>query len=148
MKQEDFDKIVDEVVEKLEIKECNNINSLLVHSQLERIHLLLGIERTLTPSEISDVMMIRQRKRSIQKVLLSKGKEYGSVDRLHNFKSASDYCGEDMILIARMFQLKHLISIQDMLEGILHPTLSLIDEKIGDAINYEILMIAISMEEG
>ncbi len=80
----------------------------------------------------------------IKKVLAGKAKEYGPVDRLHNFKAASKIgteCTPESALLGMMK--KHIVSMVDIVEGISEgsiPSQVLIDEKLGDVINYTILL--------
>ena len=81
-------------------------------------------------------------------VLTRKSKEYSSSDdKLHNFDKAKDLmrCKTKEFALWGMFA-KHLVSVTDMVErfekaGEL-PTSNMIDEKIGDSINYFILLKA------
>lgn len=86
-------------------------------------------------------------------VLEAKGKEYSTdSDKLHNFKRAASVAEEYGIKIspaqsAFFFQLKHLVSIHDLVDG-LRPefTHDQMLEKFGDAINYCILIDALETE--
>lgn len=80
-------------------------------------------------------------------VLTSKAKEYAKdYDRLHNFKVAADFIQGTPEQALWGFLVKHLVSLSDMI-----PTSSsdegystdLWDEKIGDSINYLILLRAL-----
>lgn len=83
-----------------------------------------------------------------QKVLIRKSGEYSSSDdKLHNFDKAKDFmrCNTKEFALLGMLN-KHLVSVVDMIEkfektGEL-PTSNMIDEKIGDSINYFILLKA------
>ena len=83
-----------------------------------------------------------------QKVLTRKSGEYSSSDdKLHNFDKAKDLmrCKTKEFALLGMLN-KHLVSVIDMIEkfektGEL-PTSNMIDEKIGDSINYFILLKA------
>ena len=96
--------------------------------------------------------MLEERIRKTRTVLDSKNKEYASdTDKLHNFKRASG-----------MLQwTKHIISLLDIVDklnkedakyngrAICQPqevTIALVEEKIGDAINYLILLEALIKE--
>ena len=84
----------------------------------------------------------------VQKVLTRKSGEYSSSDdKLHNFDKAKDLmrCKTKEFALLGMLN-KHLVSVIDMIEkfektGEL-PTSNMIDEKIGDSINYFILLKA------
>lgn len=97
----------------------------------------------------------------MRKVLASKNKEYASdSDKLHNFKRAADMlrCTPEKALIG--MATKHIISILDIVDKIEHyyntipdvkpseinTPISMIEEKIGDAINYLILLEALLKE--
>lgn len=79
----------------------------------------------------------------IVKVLQSKAKEYARGDRLHNFKRAAAMDGETPEKALKGMWKKHVISVCDMVndldDGKVAP-LAMWDEKIGDAINYLVLL--------
>ena len=85
----------------------------------------------------------------IDEILDAKGKEYSSeTDRLHNFKIAAriNHCSPVQALWG--MATKHLVSIVDMVEqknqvNFNHDT---VDEKVGDLINYLILLEALMKE--
>lgn len=75
-----------------------------------------------------------------------KSAEYSTdSDKLHNFKRAALDSKQSPEKVILGFLLKHRISVLDMVDnldkGIL-PTEALVDEKIGDYINYLILLEA------
>lgn len=154
MKQKTFEEIIWKVLNFISEHSDSLDESIVTITEIfnsedhyQNILHLLKIERLLTPwSTLSKVLLV-ERLLSIQKVLSSKGEEYGSVDRLHNFKSSSRTARVTMLQCAKMFQLKHLVSIDDLLTKRLTCTREVVDEKVGDAINYEILMLAIKEEE-
>lgn len=80
-------------------------------------------------------------------VLTKKQKEYGTEDRLHNFRVAAAFqqCTMEQALFG--FLTKHLISISDMVKSGKNYTDEIWDEKIGDAINYLFLLRAV-IEDG
>lgn len=97
---------------------------------------------------------------AIKRTLASKGEEYASdKDRLHNFKRSVELVNELGLpesTAAREcfgFLRKHLISIADICnrETFVHmgdeEFRAMLDEKIGDAINYLILMYACLVEQ-
>lgn len=91
--------------------------------------------------------LLQRRLKLIGEVLGVKAREYASAeDRLHNFTRSSAITGESRGQVCIGFFLKHLTSILDMVDAnaksVSHPE-SVIDEKIGDAINYLILLEAI-----
>ena len=93
-------------------------------------------------------VLVKRRIALIQKTLIRKGKEYASADdRLYNFKRSAEI-GRDTPKKAWFGKFrKHLVSVIDLIEDRLNPTKELIDEKIGDSVNYLILLEAILIEE-
>lgn len=88
----------------------------------------------------------------IQQVLGSKAKEYASKqDRLHNFVVAGSFVGETKQKALFGMALKHIVSVRDMVlnyeNNKILPTKELLDEKIGDTINYLILLKACFVED-
>jgi hypothetical protein len=82
-------------------------------------------------------------------VLLKKSEEYATEDdKLHNFKIASALSGETAEQALWGFCIKHLVSISDMVAAgrTKQFTNDQWDEKIGDAINYLILLRAQVLE--
>jgi len=79
-------------------------------------------------------------------VLLSKNKEYSSeTDRLHNFVRAGAARGRDPVTALDGMMLKHLVSVWDMIDKMEFdsryvPEKESIAEKIGDCINYLLLL--------
>ena len=90
--------------------------------------------------------VLESRIMKIRDVLKSKAKEYAVGDRMYNFKRAAEIgrTTPEKALIG-MF-LKHLVSVLDMVEGNIVATPYLVEEKIGDAINYLILLEAMMVE--
>lgn len=88
----------------------------------------------------------------IRSILSRKRVEYApdSGDRLHNFKRAADMlgCSRERALVGMLA--KHLISVLDMVDSLdcdcVFPSVELIEEKIGDSINYFILLEAMMKE--
>ena len=83
----------------------------------------------------------------IEATLDAKGREYATgTDRLHNFKVAARITGETPAQVCVGFMVKHLVSVLDLVQADAHGTVAakaVVDEKIGDAINYLILLEAI-----
>jgi hypothetical protein len=78
-----------------------------------------------------------------REVLLTKAKEYATDDdRLHNFEAASALIGGTPEQALWGFAVKHLVSISDMIKDAEYHSEEKWDEKIGDAINYLILLRA------
>lgn len=120
---------------------------------------MLGYEQERTPNfrplGDQDIMKAQQfqnilqdRIDKIREVLSSKQKEYATDhDKLHNFKEGARIDGKrTSAQVCWGYILKHLTSIHDIVNEIAAGNtakLPLIDEKIGDAINYLILLEAI-----
>jgi len=80
-----------------------------------------------------------------RKVLIAKGTEYATSDRLSNFKKAAALlqCTPEEALWG--MQVKHIVSLTDMLSDLsvgINAPLCKWDEKIGDALNYLFLLRA------
>ena len=95
-------------------------------------------------------ILLTNRLAATEAVLGSKAGEYATDnDRLHNFKLAAELqrCTPEVALLGMLT--KHLVSVVDMAQAT-NPALSYphayIDEKIGDSINYLILLEAILKE--
>lgn len=84
-------------------------------------------------------------------VLGAKAEEYASAaDRLHNFKRAAAMTGRTPAQACVGFMTKHLVSVFDLVDraaGGKPPDPAQLDEKIGDAVNYLILLEAILREQ-
>ena len=80
---------------------------------------------------------------SIQKTLGQKGKEYSTnVDKFHSFNEGAKILGCIPEKCLDAYMTKHLVSYRDMLNRLQNgeiPSNELIDEKLGDIINYFIL---------
>lgn len=89
---------------------------------------------------------------NIKQVLAAKAQEYAHGDRLSNFKRAAqmNQCTPEKALVGMMS--KHIISVLDLVDEIesglyRRPNLrELINEKVGDNINYLILLRALVIE--
>lgn len=99
----------------------------------------------MTPKHFNQI--VANRLREIKSVLASKGNEYGSIDRLHNFKTAARINDETPLQSAWGMATKHLVCVMDMVKGDTPITPYMVDEKVGDMINYLIIMEAIMIEE-
>lgn len=83
---------------------------------------------------------------AIRSTLSNKAKEYAVGDRLYNFNRAAEILrttAEKALL--GMFT-KHLVSVIDLVEKSISVTEAVINEKLGDAINYLILLEAMLKE--
>lgn len=96
--------------------------------------------------------VIRRRIGMIQAILMAKEKEYASSnDRLSNFKDGAALMDSDQVFACWAYLCKHLASVRKMVieftsEGIV-PDALMVDEKVGDLINYLILLEGIFKEE-
>lgn len=90
--------------------------------------------------------LVSERCIKIQSVLTIKAREYArGDDRLHNFNRGAEISGTTRERVLHGFMLKHFISYLDMLDDLdkgIVPDPDTVDEKIGDIINYFILMEA------
>lgn len=76
-------------------------------------------------------------------VLLTKQREYATEDRLHNFKVAAGYLQRTPEQALMGFLAKHLVSLSDMVRSGAEYNKDVWDEKIGDSINYLLLLRAL-----
>ena len=84
----------------------------------------------------------------IDNVLRSKAQEYASDhDRLHNFHKAAGLTGGTPKQACWGFNVKHLVSIADMVESDEEFPLKVWDEKLFDAINYLLLLRALVIDD-
>lgn len=91
--------------------------------------------------------VLRRRLSLIERTLASKAAEYATDDRLHNFKRAAAMLEDFPESACVGFMTKHLVSVLDIVDRLpVVPTREMIDEKIGDAINYLILLEALLVE--
>lgn len=91
--------------------------------------------------------ILEERLKSIQTVLGNKAKEYAQDDdRLHNFKVAAQIDNETPAQALWGMAKKHLVSVMDLKDGKLEATPAMVNEKIGDLINYLLLLEAILKE--
>jgi hypothetical protein len=80
--------------------------------------------------------------------LMKKAEEYAKEDRLHNFKVSAALGGDTPAQALWGMARKHIVSISDMVreDGEVAYTQQQWDEKIGDAINYLLLLKAVVAE--
>lgn len=96
--------------------------------------------------------ILQTRVEKMIQVLGAKADEYATDrDRLHNFKRAGQLlnCSPERALIGMLT--KHLVSILDIVDNVesgKKPTVGLWDEKIGDVINYCVLLDGLVNERG
>lgn len=90
--------------------------------------------------------LVEERIEKIRNTLASKGKEYSTDDnKLHNFDNAARKSGRTREQALDGMLLKHLVSIDDIIEKTskdIFPSIEVINEKLGDIINYYILLEA------
>ena len=90
--------------------------------------------------------IVENRLRLIKEILLQKRAEYApdGGDRLHNFKRAGEMLRTTPERALVGMWTKHIISILDIVDGLDRKLVSveMIEEKIGDAVNYLILLEA------
>ncbi len=97
-------------------------------------------------TERFELLMYRRRDRIVQ-ILGAKAKEYATgEDRLHNFKVAARMAGVTPEEALMGMDLKHRVCIEDMVKGRIPLTREMIDEKLGDHINYMVLLEALLIE--
>ena len=86
----------------------------------------------------------------IQSVLVNKAAEYASDgDRLANFKDGATITGLTPELTLWAYMAKHLASVKKIIDEIGDdklPSIELLEEKVGDSINYFILLEAVIKE--
>ena len=93
-------------------------------------------------------IILSERLQAIEKILGYKAKEYShDNDRLYNFKVAARMLNISNAEALWGMAAKHLVSVNDLVTGRLGQTSEMINEKIGDMINYLILLEAILKEE-
>lgn len=92
--------------------------------------------------------VVEQRLQKIRGVLISKGKEYADgSDRLINFKLGAQIQGVSPIECLRGYMTKHIASVYTSLKSPNDVASAVWDEKIGDTINYLILLEALLQEK-
>lgn len=99
-------------------------------------------------NKVFKIIATEQFKKCLE-ILNKKSKEYSdNKDRLHNFKCAALSLNVSPEKALWGMAVKHYISIQDIVYNIEIdiPTLELLEEKIGDMINYLIMLKAMIIE--
>lgn len=92
-------------------------------------------------------ILLERRLKLTSEVLGRKASEYATEDeRLHNFKMAALMTGMTPEQALMGMLVKHLVSVIDTVREERTPTQSLADEKIGDCVNYLILLEALFAE--
>ena len=99
----------------------------------------------MTPEDFDKVL--GRRLSLIAGVLGTKAAEYApGDDRFANFRRASEFQHLSMEQVCWNFLMKHLVSLQDMVESGADYPLATWDEKLGDACNYLVLLEGIVFE--
>ena len=88
-----------------------------------------------------------------RRLLIAKNREYASgKDKLYNFKRAAEILRKTPETALWGMLMKHLVSIQDIVEGVERGCTSIarevLDEKITDARNYLLLLQGLMYERG
>ena len=94
--------------------------------------------------------ILEDRIASIRSTLSTKADEYATTwDVLHNFRAGASFTMLSMETTLWGFMTKHLVSLRDMIQSrqVKQYTMEQWDEKIGDTINYLILLEAIVKEQ-
>jgi hypothetical protein len=93
-------------------------------------------------------ILLSKRIAKSRKVLLSKANEYATDDeRLQNFKDGASLLNTTPEFYALSLTTKHIIALKDFISTQRSIDQRFIDEKIGDIINYMILLEAILTEK-
>lgn len=94
-------------------------------------------------------LVLTSRIEKIQKTLRAKATEYATTDRLYNFKEGAKVLRSNKFHTLLAYLTKHIVSVYDLAEkagqGQVTPK-PVYEEKIGDAINYLILLEAMLAE--
>ena len=94
--------------------------------------------------------LVNERCEKIRNVLESKNAEYATPEnKLHNFDKAARISGQTREKALWGMALKHYVSIDDLIENVGKgklPSTDLLSEKIGDMVNYLILLEASVMQ--
>ncbi len=93
--------------------------------------------------------ILKKRLEQCTEVLTKKADEYATDDRLHNFKIAANLQGVSPVTALGGMMCKHTVSIYDLIrdsENGKHISKEMWDEKIGDSINYLLLLTALVYE--
>jgi hypothetical protein len=95
--------------------------------------------------------IVEERIQKCKAVLCKKGVEYagGKPNRLHNFYRAAAALGQQPVTALRGMLVKHIVSVNDIIDDIEAGKVvksSLIDEKLGDVINYYLILSVLFMK--
>jgi hypothetical protein len=133
---EDGDKVIVEIgMEETKMEEIKTENGKMEKEQMEEGNNGAHMERV----RFNELVLERCRK--IQTTLIRKAFEYASGDnRFHNFDIAAMAKGETPEEALWGMYIKHWVSVQDMVKSGEVPNQKWVDEKIGDSINYHVLL--------
>lgn len=92
------------------------------------------------------IKILDNRLKVVKDTFLKKNEQYGIGDAFHNFKVAGQMDGITPIQALRGMDLKHRVSIKDMVDNPSMVTTEMIDEKITDYICYAILLEGLFIE--
>lgn len=126
---------------KSEIAENGKIRKIATESQLDA---LAENVRKVHSAEIEfqdfdDI--VEDRIEQIRTILSEKGREYAtSTDRFHNFRVAARILDTTPECALLGMMIKHIVSVLDLIDSTDELNIEMIDEKIGDTINYLILL--------
>jgi len=94
--------------------------------------------------------IVSSRFNKCKNALVSKSHEYASEnDQLHNFKKAADIQGITPVEALRGMWAKHLVNVMDIIEQVSWgelPSDRVLDEKLGDTVNYALLLEGLIQE--
>ena len=101
------------------------------------------------PKKFDEV--VEYRCNEIKRILCKKSKEYATkTDRMHNFNVAAAVLQKTREEALLGMATKHIVSIFDIVHNVglgKYPSVEAVEEKIGDAINYFILLEAMLKED-
>ncbi len=99
----------------------------------------------MTPKRFDEI--VKETLEECKQVLTSKEKEYASgKDRFHNFKVAARMRGCTPIEALEGMKLKHDVSVKDLIDNPDSATPKLLKDKIGDSVNYLLLLSGLLTE--
>ncbi len=102
-----------------------------------------------TKKELTFDEVLNLRLQEIKSVLGSKQKEYSrNNNRLHNFDVAARVGNTTPELALKGMWMKHIVSVFDIIDSPEDVAKHTIDEKIGDLINYAILLEYMLLRDG
>lgn len=96
-------------------------------------------------------LIIKERINKVQDLLIKKSEEYvRGNDRFHNFTVGANLTGETKEKVLWGFLIKHIVSVQDIINDINNtkkiPRKEIVSEKIGDCLTYLLILEALIEE--